>query len=121
MAEKDKRSPAQRVPLRPFDSLFEPTLPQKEENRTPEALSIDELHPFKDHPFLPYTEERMAEMVAVLSGVSYASIRRFETTGEISLSSLINIAIALDCTDEFDMLFQNRTPLTIQEIIDGNV
>lgn len=63
MAEKDKRSPAQRVPLRPFDSLFEPTLPQKEENRTPEALSIDELHPFKDHPFLPYTEERMAEMV----------------------------------------------------------
>ena len=59
--------------------------------------------------------------LADLSGVSYASIRRFETTGEISLSSLINIAIALDCTDEFDMLFQNRTPLTIQEIIDGNV
>ena len=30
MAEKDKRSPAQRVPLRPFDSLFEPTIPQKQ-------------------------------------------------------------------------------------------
>lgn len=61
------------------------------------------------------------QKLAELSGVSYASIRRFETTGKISLSSLINIAMVLDCTDDFDMLFQNQIPLTIQEIIDGNV
>lgn len=63
MAEKDKRSAAQRVPLKPFDSLFEPTIPQKEETHKTDTLRIEDLHPFKDHPFLPYTEERMAEMV----------------------------------------------------------
>lgn len=61
------------------------------------------------------------QMLSELSGVSYASIRRFEKTGEISLSSLINIAIALDCVDDFDGLFQKQVPLTIREIIDGNV
>ena len=59
--------------------------------------------------------------LAELSGVSYGSIRRFEATGEISLKSLIKIAIALDCVDDFDTLFQKQAPLTIQEIIDGNL
>ena len=58
--------------------------------------------------------------LAELSGVSYGSIRRFETTGEISLPSLVKIAIVLDCADDFDALFQTRAPLTIQEVIDGN-
>lgn len=61
------------------------------------------------------------QKLSELSGVSYASIRRFETTGEISLSSLINIAIALDCVDDFDNLFIKQVPLTIREIIDGNI
>lgn len=39
------------------------------------------------------------------SDVSYASIRRFVSTGEISLSSLIKLAIAMDCTSEFASLF----------------
>ena len=39
------------------------------------------------------------------SGVSYASIRRFEQTGEISLLSLSKIAIALEIDDELDKLF----------------
>ncbi len=39
------------------------------------------------------------------SGVSYASIRRFETTGQISLSSLLKLAKVLNCLADFEKLF----------------
>lgn len=39
------------------------------------------------------------------SGVSYASIRRFESSGQISLLSLTKIAVALDCDDQIRGLF----------------
>ncbi len=42
------------------------------------------------------------------SGVSYASIRRFEETGEIAFTSLLKLAQALKCLDDFDNLFQPR-------------
>ncbi len=51
-----------------------------------------------------YSQQRLAE----LSGVSYASIRRFEKTGEISLKSLLKIANALDCLEDFDSLFKRQ-------------
>ena len=43
--------------------------------------------------------------LAVKSGVSYGSIRRFETTGEISLKSLIQIAKVLNSLEDFNKLF----------------
>jgi len=46
--------------------------------------------------------------LATRSGVSYASIRRFELLGEISLQSLMKIALALDCLEDFNELF--KTP-----------
>ena len=61
------------------------------------------------------------EKLAEASGVSYGSIRRFESTGEISLTSLLKIAAVLDCSDEFTTLFAQRAPQSIQEIIDGKV
>ena len=42
------------------------------------------------------------------SGVSYASIRRFENIGEISLNSLLKIANTLDCLEDFNSIF--KTP-----------
>ena len=56
-----------------------------------------------------------------LSGVSYGSMKRFESSGEISLKSLLKIAIVLDCTDAFEQLFASTQPQSIQEIIDGNL
>lgn len=47
--------------------------------------------------------------LSVSSGVSYASIRRFETTGDISLSSLFSLARAIGCLDDFTKLFD--TPI----------
>lgn len=40
-----------------------------------------------------------------LSGVSLGSLKRFEQTGEISLSSLVALSAALDCEGELQLLF----------------
>lgn len=49
------------------------------------------------------------------SGVTYASIRRFETTGEISLSSLLKIAHALDSLKDFENLFKGQTITNLKD------
>lgn len=49
------------------------------------------------------------EGLALRSGVSLGSIKRFERTGEVSLKSLIDIALALDCLEDFDALFSDNT------------
>ena len=59
--------------------------------------------------------------LAEKSGVSYGSIKRFESMGEISLLSLLKIATVLDCADEFERLFIETEIRSIQEIIDGTV
>lgn len=51
------------------------------------------------------------------SGVSYASLRRFEETGEISLKSLIKVAIVLDATEPLDKLFAVTEVKSIEELI----
>ena len=51
------------------------------------------------------------------SGVSYGSLKRFESTGQISLLSLTRIAIALNCTDEIRNLFANIPYLTMEEVL----
>ena len=56
--------------------------------------------------------------LSILSGVSYASIRRFEKTGEISFSSLVKIALALQLYDDLDNLFKSNSDYqTIEEIL----
>ena len=57
------------------------------------------------------------EKLASISGVSYGSIKRFETTGQISLLSLTKIAIALDLADELRNIFTQVPYEDIQEVI----
>lgn len=59
------------------------------------------------------SQERMSEM----SGVSYGSLKRFETTGQISLLSLTRLAVALNCTDEIRHLFENVPYSSIEEVV----
>ena len=40
------------------------------------------------------------------SGVSYGSIRRFETKGEISLTSLLKISNTIGLLEDFNKLFE---------------
>lgn len=50
------------------------------------------------------------------SGVPAISIRRFESTGKISLSSLLKIAGALNCLDSFLGLFPPHEAGTMAEL-----
>ena len=60
------------------------------------------------------SQQRLSE----LSGVSYGSIRRFEKTGDISLSSLVKIALALQLYDDLDNLFRlNKEYKSIEDVI----
>ncbi|HBN57633.1 MAG TPA: transcriptional regulator [Lachnospiraceae bacterium] len=60
------------------------------------------------------------EKLSRLSGVSYGSLKRFETTGQISLLSLTKLAIALDCAEEIRGLFTQIPYLNIEEVIREN-
>ncbi|WP_293718893.1 helix-turn-helix transcriptional regulator [uncultured Phascolarctobacterium sp.] len=59
------------------------------------------------------------KQLSAKSGVSLGSLKRFETTGEISLASLLKIAFALGCEKDFEELFKRRHYQSIQEIING--
>lgn len=52
-----------------------------------------------------------------LSGVSYGSIKRFETSGQISLLALTKIAMALDMAEELRNIFSQVPYRNIQEVI----
>lgn len=61
------------------------------------------------------------QQLSIKSGVSLGSLKRFETTGEISLASLLKIAFALGCEKDFETLFKNHQYNSIQEIINGKL
>ena len=53
------------------------------------------------------------------SGVSLGSLQRFENQAEISLKSLLKLAVALDATEEFKQLFTKVNYQNIEDIIAG--
>lgn len=57
------------------------------------------------------------EELSERSGVSYGSVKRFESTGQISLISLTKIAIALGCADEITNMFTDIPYNSIEEVI----
>lgn len=54
--------------------------------------------------------------LAFKSGVSYESIRRFETTSEISLKSLIQIVKVLNLLEDFNKLFVHTQITNLKDI-----
>ncbi|MBE6136827.1 MAG: helix-turn-helix transcriptional regulator [Erysipelotrichaceae bacterium] len=59
------------------------------------------------------SQERLAE----ISGVSFGSIKRFESTGQISFVSLTRLAVALNLQEEIKNLFTNAPYLSIEEVL----
>ena len=57
------------------------------------------------------------EKLASMSGVSYGSVKRFESTGQISLLSLTKIAMALDIADELRNIFSQVPYRDIKKVI----
>ena len=61
-------------------------------------------------------ESKVSQMkLSELSGVSFASIRRFEKSGEISLASLLKITNALGYLEDFDLLFKNEKIINLKD------
>lgn len=59
------------------------------------------------------SQQKLAEM----SGVSYGSVKRFETTGQISLISLTRIAMALGIADELRTIFSQVPYRSMEEVL----
>jgi hypothetical protein len=52
-----------------------------------------------------------------MSGVTEASIKRFELTGEIAFLALLKIAKALNHLDKFEETFLEKKVVTIEDIL----
>lgn len=57
------------------------------------------------------------EKLASKSGVSLGSLKRFERTSEISLTSLLKLAFALEDLESFDSVFTKKHYNSIEEVI----
>ena len=62
------------------------------------------------------SENMSRKTLAEKAGVSEASLKRFETTGQISLSSLVPLLTALDRLSELDELLAEKTPVSLREL-----
>ena len=60
------------------------------------------------------------QQIASKSGVSLGSIKRFESTGKISLQNLLQVAVVLDTVEDFAQLFTQKKYNTIDEVIKQN-
>ncbi|HEY1254266.1 MAG TPA: helix-turn-helix transcriptional regulator [Terracidiphilus sp.] len=57
--------------------------------------------------------------LAARSGVTFSSLKRFEREGLIALDSLLNLALVLDCLDDFDRLAAENTPISAAQSLDA--
>ncbi|MGM0589774.1 MAG: helix-turn-helix domain-containing protein [Bacteroidota bacterium] len=62
---------------------------------------------------LNITQRELAER----SGVSFGSVKRFEQKGEISLKHLLQIAIVLRSTEDFESLFKQSGYQSVDDVI----
>ena len=54
------------------------------------------------------------------AGVNIETYRKFERSGEISLSNIVRIANALDMMAEFDLLFSQQRYQSLDELLSTN-
>ena len=85
--------------------------------KTPQEMAVDAAKRFKEmRKAKKITIKRLSEN----SGVPYSTIRRFESSGEISFLSLVKIVSTVGEDEEITNLFAKRIPASIEEIIREN-
>jgi transcriptional regulator with XRE-family HTH domain len=57
--------------------------------------------------------------LAARSGVTWSSLKRFEREGLIALDSLLNLALVLDCLDDFDKMAVESQPIPAAQSLDA--
>jgi len=67
---------------------------------------------------LNYTQDELSSR----SGVSLGSLKRFESSGKISLESLLKLALVLECLEGFSELCEEdeKIPKSLDEIFGEN-
>lgn len=82
--------------------------------RTPGSISLA----LKDRARQRRKEQKLSQIaLAKKADVSLGSLKRFESTGEISLASLVKLAIALGYEDDFESLFAQPHYQSIDDVI----
>ncbi|MCK5677660.1 MAG: helix-turn-helix transcriptional regulator [Flavobacteriaceae bacterium] len=68
---------------------------------------------------LGYTQPELSSR----SGVSLGSLKRFESSGQIALGSLLKLALVLECLGDFDKVCVERVnvPKSMDEILGGEI
>lgn len=90
------------------NSLFNP--------KTPNEIAKELVEKIKQHrKKLKISQAQLA----IKSGVSLGSIKRFESKYEISLNSFIKILIALNLEQDLENLFTQKNYNSIDEVING--
>lgn len=90
------------------NSLFNP--------KTPNDIAKELVERIKQHrKKLKISQAQLA----IKSGVSLGSIKRFESKYEISLNSFIKILIALNLEQNLENLFTQKSYNSIEEVING--
>ena len=90
------------------DFLFNP--------KTPNDIAKELIEKIKQHrKKLKISQAQLA----IKSGVSLGSIKRFESKYEISLNSFIKILIALNLEQDLENLFTQKSYNSIDEVIYG--
>ncbi|MEA3397781.1 MAG: helix-turn-helix transcriptional regulator [Chloroflexota bacterium] len=73
---------------------------------TPASIMGQLKEKFKERRlFLDLTQKGLATK----SGVSLGSLKRFESSGHISLESLLKLALVLECLDDFNTIADKKT------------
>ena len=57
--------------------------------------------------------------LAARSGLTLSSLKRFEREGLIALDSLLNLALVLDCLDDFQLLAAASSPIAATQSLDA--
>jgi transcriptional regulator with XRE-family HTH domain len=57
--------------------------------------------------------------LAARSGVTFSSLKRFEREGLIALDSLLNLALVLNCLDDFDKLAAESPSISANQSLDA--
>jgi transcriptional regulator with XRE-family HTH domain len=85
--------------------------------KTPQEMAVDAAKRFKE---MRKAKKITIKKLSVDSGVPYSTIRRFESSGEISFLSLVKIVSTVGEDEEITNMFARRIPVSIEEIIREN-
>ncbi len=81
---------------------------------TPVDIALEMAHKMKS---IRKRRKITQKQLAARSNVSYATLRKFEKTGQISLESFIKLSMELGLTHELNNLFSTPVYNSIEEVI----